>query len=501
MTEKSIIIVGAGVAGLTTGIYGQMNGYKTQIFEMHSKPGGLCTAWKRNGYTVDGCLHWLVGSSPDSDYYHMWQEVGAFENKDVINMDRFFRVEGADGKVLDVFTDADKLEKQMKEIAPEDAPFIEEFTKAIRHFSTLDMPVEKAVELYSPLDNMKMLSKVGPFMGDFQKWGKINMKDLASRFKNQFLKEAWQMVWPSDFSPLFLLMTLAWMHNKNAGYVLGGSMAVARSMEKRYLSLGGEIHYKAKVDKILVENNHAVGIKLADGKEYKGNYIISAADGHATIFEMLEGKYVDDTIRGYYQKLPIFQPLVYIGLGVNRSFEDLPKTISALIFPLDDSITIGGKEHKRLGMHIYNFDPNFAPSGKTVMTTMFETNFDYWDTLRQDLPKYNAEKERIVDAVISALDKRFPGLAAQVEMKDISTPVTFKRYTGNWQGSYEGWLMTPENMTLRMKKTLPGLDDFYMVGQWVSPGGGLPSGLMTGNHVIQILCKHDKRKFITTAGK
>ena len=77
----------------------------------------------------------------------MWQEVGAFQDKDVINMDRFFRVEGADGKVLDVFTDADRLEKQMKEIAPEDAAFIEEFTKAIRHFSTLDMPVEKAVEL------------------------------------------------------------------------------------------------------------------------------------------------------------------------------------------------------------------------------------------------------------------------------------------------------------------------------------------------------------------
>ena len=77
MSEKSIIIVGAGVAGLTTGIYGQMNGYKTQIFEIHSKPGGLCTAWDRNGYVMtDACTGWL-GSSPESDYYHMWQEVGA----------------------------------------------------------------------------------------------------------------------------------------------------------------------------------------------------------------------------------------------------------------------------------------------------------------------------------------------------------------------------------------------------------------------------------------
>lgn len=47
MTQKSIIIVGAGIAGLAAGCYGQMNGYKTRIFELHSAPGGLCTAAAR----------------------------------------------------------------------------------------------------------------------------------------------------------------------------------------------------------------------------------------------------------------------------------------------------------------------------------------------------------------------------------------------------------------------------------------------------------------------
>jgi phytoene dehydrogenase-like protein len=84
-------------------------------------------------------------------------------------------------------------------------------------------------------------------------------------------------------------------------------------------------------------------------------------------------------------------------------------------------------------------------------------------------------------------------------MRDIATPVTFHRYTGNWQGSYEGWLLTPRNITLQMKKNLPGLQNFYMIGQWVQPGGGLPSGLMTGYHVIQILCKLDKKRFTAKA--
>ena len=52
--EESVIIIGAGIAGLAMGCYAQMNGYRTRIFEMHHQPGGLCTSWKRKGYTFDG---------------------------------------------------------------------------------------------------------------------------------------------------------------------------------------------------------------------------------------------------------------------------------------------------------------------------------------------------------------------------------------------------------------------------------------------------------------
>ena len=52
MSDDSIIIIGAGIAGLTAGCYGQMNGYRTRIFESHNKPGGLCTAWKRSSETA-----------------------------------------------------------------------------------------------------------------------------------------------------------------------------------------------------------------------------------------------------------------------------------------------------------------------------------------------------------------------------------------------------------------------------------------------------------------
>jgi len=64
--RKSVAIIGGGIAGLCAGCYARMNGYKATIFEMHSLPGGVCTAWHRNGYTIDSCIHWLVGSGPGS---------------------------------------------------------------------------------------------------------------------------------------------------------------------------------------------------------------------------------------------------------------------------------------------------------------------------------------------------------------------------------------------------------------------------------------------------
>jgi phytoene dehydrogenase-like protein len=74
---KSIIIIGAGMGGLAAGIYGQINGYETQIFEMHTKPGGQCASWKRKGYTFDACIHHFFGCKPGT---HGWCQGGGIKH-------------------------------------------------------------------------------------------------------------------------------------------------------------------------------------------------------------------------------------------------------------------------------------------------------------------------------------------------------------------------------------------------------------------------------------
>ena len=500
--EKLIIIIGGGLSGLAVGCYGRMNGYRTSIFEMHSIAGGVCTGWKRKGYTIDSAMNWLMGTrpvKPGIGVYKYWQELGVAQHWQIVDHDRFMIFEDETGNMFSLYSDIDQLERQMIEISPEDKEIIHEITNAAREFTRYDLSQDKPQELYNVFDYLKAV-KMFPFLMFMRKWSKVSVADYIKRFKSPLLRQIISLdedVTQINSSALGIPLVLAFLNQQTAGYVIGGSLALVGYIQRRYLDLGGELHFKTKVEKILTENGKAVGIRLVDGTEHQGDVVVSAADGHATIFDMLGSKYIDDAIRGYYDNLTLYPPLIYIGLGIDRTFDDIPPSAEGLTFPLEDPLTIAGQEYKSFTAQIYNFDHTLAPQGKTLVRVMLNTDYDYWEQLYKDPERYKAEKEQIEDMVISLLDKRFPGLANQVEMCDIATPMTWVRYTGNWRGAYEGW-MRDMKAPLLMKKKLPGLDNFYMAGQWVNPGGGMPAAVMSGRHTIQMICKKDKKKFVTS---
>ncbi|GAJ14650.1 unnamed protein product, partial [marine sediment metagenome] len=245
----------AGIAGLSAGCYGQMNGYSTRIFEMHTKPGGVCTSWKRKGYTIDGCMHWLVGSGPANSFYRIWEELGIMQKHTFINHEECWSIEGSNGKSLVLYADLGRLESHMKELAPEDSDVIEDFVKGIRKLIGFDMPVDKAPELTNIFDKVKMLFRILPYLGLMRKWGKMTIRQFTERFKNPFMREVFlaPLRDMKDFPIFALMMLLAWLNQKTAGYPLGGSLEFSKTIEKRYLDLGGKVDYKSPVAKILVE--------------------------------------------------------------------------------------------------------------------------------------------------------------------------------------------------------------------------------------------------------
>lgn len=490
--EKSIIIIGAGIAGLSAGCYALMNGYQAEIFELHDKPGGLCTSWKRKDFIIDGCLHWLVGSSPANNFYRVWQELGAVQGRKFIDHEIFIRVKDSSGKTFNLYTDVNRLEQHMLELSPADEKLTRSFISAVRKCSAFNPPVQ---DMMGPA-SFKALIAMAPYLYPFWKWSKVSIQDFSGRLQDPFLSRALLASFDlPDFSMIFIILTLAWMNTRSAGYPIGGSLEFSRAIEQRFLKLGGKIHYRSRVEKILVEGDRAAGVRLEDGSEHRSEVVISAADGHSTIFKMLEGKFLDGEIKDRYARMPRFESLVQVSLGVKR---DMTKEPAFATYLLDQPVSIAGEEHKYFSIHNYACDPTLAPPGKTVLVFRFLSKINNWRGLAQDKQAYEAEKQKIIDTVIGLVEGRYPGIAEEVEMADVATPLSFERYTANWEGSMEGWLITTKNAMTRMKRTLPGLKNFFMIGQWLQPGGGVPTGAVMGREIVRTICKKDHRGFETS---
>ena len=117
--KKKMMIVGAGISGLSTAYYAQLNGFDTEIYEMHNIPGGLCTAWTRKGYTFDTSMHFLMNSRK-GPLKRLWDELGITRDQEFHYHERATYIDGEEHK-LDFCLDRPKLEKQMLSISPEDS--------------------------------------------------------------------------------------------------------------------------------------------------------------------------------------------------------------------------------------------------------------------------------------------------------------------------------------------------------------------------------------------
>lgn len=491
---KRIIIVGAGIGGLAAGCYAQLCGYRSRIYEMHSTPGGVCTAWQRHGYTFDGCIHNLAGTTPTSAFHNMWRELGVIPNVAMRGHPELVRVERPDGEPLTVYADLDRLQQHLKELAPHDGAVIDELIQAARQFTRIDV---LGLALAKPFERLRALISAAPL---FAKYGGTTLEQFAGRFSDQFLRSAFPTLvydWPQQ-SMLMLLQFLGRLHIGDLGWPVGGSRAVVQAIAQHYEQLGGRVSYDSPVRNVLVEDGRAAGVVLGDGTEHRADIVISNANGHGTIFGMLGGKYTSRAIRSYYgEPEDRIEMGIHVSLGVARYLSREPH---AIVLPLEQPVMIADQLRQRLFVEPFGFDASLAPAGKSVLKVVMATSFRYWWELHKNPERYAAEKAKIGNAVIDLLAGRFAGLRRQVETIDVATPMTTLRFTGNGHGYRMPISRTIRNLVTgrRLSQTLPGLANFYMVGQWAGVPG-VSSVAAMGRDVVREICRRDQRPFIAEA--
>ncbi len=491
---KKVVIIGAGIAGLTCGIYAQKSGLDTQILEMQTVPGGECTGWDRGEYHFDGCIHWLTGSAPDTGLYKIWRDTGALDDSvKIVNHESFVRYE-EDGRAVELYTNADKLEQHLLEISPQDKVEIKKLCKAIKSLGGFGMPVDKPMDMMTAGDGLKFAGKMIGKMGMLSRYNNMKMKDLAALFKEPLIGRAMLASIPGDYTATALVMTLAGMNAGDCGFPVGGSRAFSKRMEQKYLSLGGKITYKAKVDKVVVEDGRAVGVALADGTEVRADYVVSCADGHYTLYHMLDDKYTPEAYRKLFAD-PKGNPTptcALVFMGVNA---EVGGHIRGVNIRREQPVNLAGKESDYVSLMGYGFDGTMAPKGKSVMAGFYDADYDCWQALKGDKEAYKAAKQALADDAVAALVKSFPEAEGKIEKIDVVTPETYVRYCNAWRGSWMTWGNGSKDVPRYFPGMLDGLSGFIMAGMWTLPPGGLPGAAASGRFAAHRICLKEGIEF------
>lgn len=493
---KRVIVIGAGMSGLSTACYARMNGYDVELLESHLHPGGLCTSWKRRGYWIDGCISWLLGSGPAHPFHRVYQELGLVQARDMYDYDVFATVQGAGGKALHVYTDMDRLQAHLQELSPADAPAAKKLCDVIRQIGMFAPNVEKAPELVTGLDTARLLSHPVQLkrLMEANSW---TMADLGSWFSDPFLRSAIANMFGDPTMPaLACIMTLGPMDARAAGFPLGGSLELARAAERRLVGLHGNIRYGLRVEKVLESGGRATGVRLAGGEEVLGDFVVSACDLRQSLFSLLDGSRLDPVHKDLLESGETYDPAVLVNFGVDMDFSGHLSCMGTF-YELEEPLRIAGREHSHLSVKNYCYEPSAAPPGKSLVTVVLATDWSHWEALAGDPDAYKREKEDIARVCLEQIEKRTPGFAAKVEMTDVATPLTMVRYTSNYHGTFMTWKLSSEfrRRHRSVPKTVPGLSHFYIASMWTSPPGGIPGATTAGRHVMQQICREDGRKF------
>ncbi|MBI2258670.1 MAG: NAD(P)/FAD-dependent oxidoreductase [Flavobacteriia bacterium] len=497
-----VAIIGAGVSGLCAGSYLLKNGFDVEIFEKHSIPGGLCTNWKKGDYTINGSLHYVMGSDIGSSFYKMWSEIIDIKKLQFHHHDEWLEIETEKHKnkynnhIFKLYTNINKLEEYLLDLAPEDKKTIRHFIQPIRQMQKFDLPpvMDKLPFFSSFWRGIKMI-KYLEFLFIFLKYRKESNLTLAKKFKNPFLKESFELLYDGDeVNVMVFQVPLSIFDRKSAGYPIGGSQVFSNLLEKSFLERGGKIHYKTPVKKIIVENSRANGIEVRNNEIHTADIVLSCCDWKFSLFHLLEGKFTNEKIikAKNLEILPLYFSIIQIAFGVSKSFESLAHYFR---FPIENPIlSPDGTVYTRFEIHNYSYDTTLAPKGKTLLVVSFSTNKgEYWINNRKNNRKqYREDKENILQQVKMELDKKL-AIIEFIEMIDVATPATYFRYTYNWNGSIQGWM--PGINPLQKKPsnyTIDGLKNFYMASHWNQPGGGVPVAVSSAREVCQMISKNHK---------
>ena len=492
--SKKVFVVGAGISGLSAGIYAARSGFDVTIYEQHNTFGGLSTSWSRKGYYFEGGMHWLTGSSSKMPLYQIWKELGALkENNPIENRDPYYVYINGDKKLY-MWRNLNKLCRELREFAPEDKKMISRFYRDVKALINVHLVVNdiwglKAKNPRHP--KISELLKMAPAGLKYSRLVNQSYEEYVSGFKNEDVRHLLMGSIGYRYNAMSFIYTIASFASGDCGYPEGGSVTMGQNMLDTFKSLGGKIEFRKKVENIELDDSGKIKGIIINGEEIPCDAVIITQDMRNAIDSLFD-RMIDNPLANKIRKNVVTEQNVFVCAGVKADLKDLPK---AMVFPLDKAFEIAGVKFNELRIYNYAGFNGRAPEGSSAITSLFlGPSYYYWKQAKAD-GTYKAKKEELAEKFKEVLAECIPETKDKVEVIDVATPCTYERYCSSYEGS---WMSVWEKGTKQYNypQVLPGIEGVYFAGQRTMMPGGLPIAAYSGRIAVQLLCRDTGSTFI-----
>jgi len=472
MNKKyDVIIIGAGLGGLTAGAKLSKEGKKVLLLEQHYIPGGCATTFKRKDFTFEVGLHEMVGFNSTNIKTKIFNELDIQNNVEFVEIPEFYRFVNDKYDIVIPHSPEEAINVLIKEF-PEDEKGINDFFFRLTEFR---------IKKNNPEFNKEITKNLGDFLDTIIKDEDLKLILLGNLgyFSDN----------PYNLSLMYYAASQGDYYKGGGTFIKGGSQKLSDYLAEYIKENGGEIKYKHLATKIVVENNKAIGIKYK--KTGKSNTEIFQADAEdivantamPNVANLLPKEYGTELL-DYTEKFEKGPSLLTVYFGFKRNLKELGNE-NYSVFVYDNSVKtqkdIFANNQSDFTTRNFTFvdygvvDSNLAPEGKSVGVICCMDYLSDWENL--DKEDYKAKKEEVAQVFIERLEKLIPGIKNEIEYYELATAKTVKRFTLNPNGSVYGFAQTPQKALI---ENLKMVENLHFASAWGNFGGGLLGAIYSG---------------------
>jgi len=491
-----VVIIGAGMAGLSAALELSSKGKKIIVLERQSQPGGLATNFKRKDFVFESSIHCVNDLGPEGQITQFLKNYGLEERIELIPLKKFARVIYPEHNfILDFqiqhFIDYLKLNfaqeaGNIERLFLRYAKFYKEFEK----FSQTKIPLW-LLPIFSP----SLYRALSSTAADFIK------KDIRDPKLLALLTDIWSFAGlpPEELSAFYFLLILRGYYYKPTAYPRGGFGKFFGAIVEKIRENGAEVLFNTAVEKIITEKAKIKGVFTEKGQEIFAKVVISNANSISTLTELLDERMLKEQyirqMADLEKSVSAFQ--VYLGLRSPAQTFGMDCPIFSIKTTYDHQKNFFYSRSADYAQAIltvvdytqFDTQPNLSKKGTLSLITL--DRWQNWIGFTQE--EYQKRKKEVAQILIQRLEKFLPGLSGAIEVMEIATPLTIARFAQVKEGAIYGFSCKPQQCGFKRLSQQTKIKGLLLAGAWTRPGPGIHACFISGLDAAQLALRFLER--------